>query len=644
MRRVAPCAALVAAVLALLQVTTGHASGTQVVIAPASTAVAPGETTTVGIQMQDVANLWAADVIISFDPALLEVEDAHLARPGVQIEPGDLFNPSYLFTARNQADKNAGIITYTVSLLNDPYYPVPPVTGSGTLAYVTFLAKSPGTSAISFVRAVLSNHYAEPIPAAVSGGSIVVSGTGVTPSPSATPTATPTRTSTPTSTVTGEPSPTATTTRTGDPTFTPTRTSRPSATRTATGVASPTRTATRVASPSRTPTCTPSPTQVPLGLEKLVLEDAALDLGWPPIAVQLPFGYKIEYVAAAGHFAEAWIQRFANAQEAQAALQEWRDGLVAEGWAVSPMLFHGFGAYASFHSQNPGSPTLPMNERALAFQGSVWIAGAYTFDDTPHNLAPDPGTVVEAVYQAGLPYNLFSDLVPRAFLPMVSRGYSPWLPTRTPTATPTGSPTRTKTPTRTPPGTPSPTWTATPSTTATDTATPTPTVSATPECTQLIVNPGFETDEAWHIVDDLDPIYPAGRSRSRGHGGSLWSMRLGSDTGYPLESWSAVEQTVEIPEEATHAQLSFYYYPVPGFETGDYIYFWVLDAASGAELRSEFWMDEPSAWNQWNLRSADLLEFAGQRITLRFGVYNDGEDGITAVYLDDVDLCVASAP
>jgi hypothetical protein len=51
-------------------------------------------------------------------------------------------------------------------------------------------------------------------------------------------------------------------------------------------------------------------------------------------------------------------------------------------------------------------------------------------------------------------------------------------------------------------------------------------------------------------------------------------------------------------------------------------------------------------WEQaWHLYTVDLLSrlqpYAGQRIRLRVGVYNNG-DGMTAVYVDDVELWVMS--
>jgi bacillopeptidase F (M6 metalloprotease family) len=41
---------------------------------------------------------------------------------------------------------------------------------------------------------------------------------------------------------------------------------------------------------------------------------------------------------------------------------------------------------------------------------------------------------------------------------------------------------------------------------------------------------------------------------------------------------------------------------------------------------------------RWIPYHFDLTAYAGQTIKLYFGVYNDGWDGVTAMYVDDVSL------
>ncbi len=86
--------------------------------------------------------------------------------------------------------------------------------------------------------------------------------------------------------------------------------------------------------------------------------------------------------------------------------------------------------------------------------------------------------------------------------------------------------------------------------------------------------------------------------------------------------------------------LSLYFYPVSTQVDTDDMYVVVYRADDGQTLRSYRWMD----WHEaWNLHTIDLLEFAGQRIRLQIGAYNDGS-GATAVYVDDVELWVRLAP
>jgi hypothetical protein len=198
---------------------------------------------------------------------------------------------------------------------------------------------------------------------------------------------------------------------------------------------------------------------------------------------------------------------------------------------------------------------------------------------------------------------------PRALLPIVLRVYG------------SASPTSTATPT------------VTPTATATYAVTGTVTPSPTPTRRQLIVNPSFETDEAWEI---LHTAYWAGYSTVRAHSGSR-CMRLGIESGTELYAYSSVQQTVSIPSLAVEAQLSFYYYPLSTPGDDDAIYFCVLPADGSWPAECWFWTEYTPAWHQAEF---DLLPYAGQTVALRFGVRNDGGNGLTAVYLDDVQLWV----
>jgi LysM repeat protein len=151
----------------------------QVSLAPASATINVGETIAVDIRISNVSNLFGVDVRLSYDATVLEVVDANSLVPGVQIAPGNFpdISGGQGFVAENSVTD--GAIGYAMTLLS----PAPPVSGSGTLATITFRGKGAGTSAVSFTSVLLSDPSANQIPATWSNGTITV---GAAP-PTATP-------------------------------------------------------------------------------------------------------------------------------------------------------------------------------------------------------------------------------------------------------------------------------------------------------------------------------------------------------------------------------------------------------------------------------------------------------------------------
>lgn len=202
--------ALMVVALSIAPIGHGLAQGITVVISPSSHEIDVGTTTTVDIRIENVTGLYGGEVHLTFDPTLVEVVDADAGTAGVQIQPGTFLKAD--FTAQNVVDQEAGKIDFAISQMA----PNEAVSGSGVFATVTFQGKASGTSAISFVSAILSSQEGEAISHSTQNGNVVV---GATPTPTDTPT--PTNTPTPT-TVTTTP-----TTETPTPTQTPTPTSTP---------------------------------------------------------------------------------------------------------------------------------------------------------------------------------------------------------------------------------------------------------------------------------------------------------------------------------------------------------------------------------------------------------------------------------
>jgi hypothetical protein len=243
-----------------------------------------------------------------------------------------------------------------------------------------------------------------------------------------------------------------------------------------------------------------------------------------------------------------------------------------------------------------------------------------------------------------------SGIQANAFLPILQKNVPS--PTATPTRTKTSTPTKTvsvsPTPTKTATWTPTPTsqWTSTP------TRTPTRTPTATTSCYNAIANGGFEGTGGWDLPATE---YTAAYSTAHAHGGS-WSLRTGivnpADNRY---AYSSGRQLVAIPANATSATLGLYIYPISGESAlkplpalpqsllddlfgdaplaNDLQYVLILNQ-SNQVIDTLLWQRSNS--QAWALKEFDLLGYAGYSIKIQVGTYNDGYDGITAMYVDDV--------
>lgn len=123
----------------------------------------------VDIRIEDVNGLYGADARLTFDPALLAVQDADPGKAGIQIELGPLLTSGTYFIVINAADNVSGTIRLALTQLN----PTEPVTGSGVLARVTFKPVGPtGVSPIHFTQVQLASRTGSPIPATTQDGTI----------------------------------------------------------------------------------------------------------------------------------------------------------------------------------------------------------------------------------------------------------------------------------------------------------------------------------------------------------------------------------------------------------------------------------------------------------------------------------------
>ena len=112
-----------------------------------------GGTASVDVIIQNVANLYGAEIDLAFDPTRLMVRGAVPNQPGTQIDPGPLLTSGDYFVAVNRVDNTAGTIMLALTQLN----PTPPVTGSGSVAHINFQTRAAGIAPVRLTSAMLSD-------------------------------------------------------------------------------------------------------------------------------------------------------------------------------------------------------------------------------------------------------------------------------------------------------------------------------------------------------------------------------------------------------------------------------------------------------------------------------------------------------
>jgi hypothetical protein len=117
----------------------------------------------VTIHLENVVNLYAVDLSLSFDPNFVEVVDLLVGEDGVNLQPIEPWNdPDRAYTVRNIAyniddpgttENEAGTIRFISSLYNSES----PITGDLDVAVIRLRAKALGTSALTITGMELSD-------------------------------------------------------------------------------------------------------------------------------------------------------------------------------------------------------------------------------------------------------------------------------------------------------------------------------------------------------------------------------------------------------------------------------------------------------------------------------------------------------
>ena len=170
------------------------AAAASVVVDPASANIAVNGNGNFSVKINNVTDMFGADVTLTFDPSVVEVQDADNGTAGTQVKLGDCF-PTGSQVVRNAADNAAGTIRVAASRIA----PAPAVTGSCTVFEFTLKGKANGQSKLTLGPVQVASKQGAIDTTQTNGNVVVGNGGG-----NATPTVQPT----------GEPSPepTATTT------------------------------------------------------------------------------------------------------------------------------------------------------------------------------------------------------------------------------------------------------------------------------------------------------------------------------------------------------------------------------------------------------------------------------------------------
>jgi len=127
---------------------------------PASAAMKVGETTTIGVTVQNVQDLYSIPMLVQFNPAVVSIEDVR--------QGGFLSGGTQEVAIVERVDKERGQAIISATRMPN----TPGVSGSGTLVGVVVKALAPGSSQLSIVQVNAKDSQQRPIQV-VTGEAIV---------------------------------------------------------------------------------------------------------------------------------------------------------------------------------------------------------------------------------------------------------------------------------------------------------------------------------------------------------------------------------------------------------------------------------------------------------------------------------------
>jgi general secretion pathway protein D len=129
---------------------------------PGTVALRPGETTTIGVVVQNVQDLYSIPMLLQFNPAVISVEDVR--------QGGFLSGGTQDIAIVERVDKERGQAIISATRMPN----TPGVNGSGTLVGIVVRGVAPGSSQLSIVQVNAKDSQQRPIQMVTSEAAIRV--------------------------------------------------------------------------------------------------------------------------------------------------------------------------------------------------------------------------------------------------------------------------------------------------------------------------------------------------------------------------------------------------------------------------------------------------------------------------------------
>ena len=118
---------------------------------PATVTLKPGETTTIGVVVQNVQDLYSIPLLLQFNPAVISIEDVR--------QGGFLSGGTQEIAIVERVDKERGQAIISATRMPN----TPGVSGSGTLVGIVVKGVAPGNSQLSIVQVNAKDSQQRPI-------------------------------------------------------------------------------------------------------------------------------------------------------------------------------------------------------------------------------------------------------------------------------------------------------------------------------------------------------------------------------------------------------------------------------------------------------------------------------------------------